>query len=54
MSSTESAHSQPNPDSSNQEERIQAAIIAINVSGTQPDGSTILSMRQAAKTFDVP
>ncbi|KAF9220293.1 hypothetical protein BS17DRAFT_852902 [Gyrodon lividus] len=54
MSSTEYTHSQPNPDASNQEEHIQAAIIAINQSSTCRNGLAILSICQAVKDFDVP
>ncbi|KAH7903502.1 hypothetical protein BJ138DRAFT_968943, partial [Hygrophoropsis aurantiaca] len=36
------------------EERIQAAIAAINASGMKPNGATVLSIRRAAQDFDVP
>ncbi|KIJ58869.1 hypothetical protein HYDPIDRAFT_62215, partial [Hydnomerulius pinastri MD-312] len=37
-----------------QENHVQAAIAAINASGTKPNGTPILSIRQAAKDFNVP
>lgn len=37
-----------------QEDRIQLAIVAIQKSGTKPNGDPIYSARQAAQHFDVP
>ena len=54
MSSVKSILSHPNPNSSDQEECIQVALVALTAAGTMPNGTPNLSIHQTAKDFNIP